>query len=63
MKRRLVFLVLSGCLTAAGVAVLRAGRAAPAEHHPPAARADVPLPAGFRQCQPRHWRYLVLPQR
>jgi hypothetical protein len=61
--KRLAFLVLTVFLTAAGVAVFRAARPEPAEHHPPAARADLPLPAGFRQCQPRHWRYLVLPQR
>jgi hypothetical protein len=66
LKRFLVVVLLLGVSLAMGVAVLRAELPGPDDRQdkasPSATAADVPVPAHFRQNQPRHWRYMMLSQ-
>jgi hypothetical protein len=66
VKQILLAVVALAMLSASGWAALRTGRggshASTNEASSSVRSADVRLPAQFRQCQPRHWRYVMLTQ-
>jgi hypothetical protein len=66
VKRTLLAMVALGIVSASGWAALRPGRDvshdSPRDASPSVRSADVRPPAQFRQCQPRHWRYVMLSQ-
>ncbi len=66
MRRYLRVLAPLGVLLVVGLVFRFTGSSEPtppAPATPTAAAAQAPLPAQFRQAQPRHWRYLMMPQR